>query len=70
MKKVDDSHVYIYENEKRQEGQMWKKDLDHYVHDSQRIVHNEHYELPSAHCSVTSIKNTIWASQALNRVAE
>jgi len=70
MKKVDDSHVYIYENEKRQEGQMWKKDLDHYVHDSQCIVHNEHYELPNAHCSVTSIKNTIWANQALNRVAE
>jgi len=49
MKKVDDSHVYIYENEKQQEGQMWKKDLDHYVHNSQRIVHNEHYELLSTY---------------------
>jgi len=53
MKKVDDSHVYIYENEKQQEGQMWKKDLDHYVHNSQRIVHNEHYELLSTYKGYT-----------------
>ena len=33
-----------------------KKDLDHYMYNSQCIIHNKYYELLSTHYSVTSIK--------------
>ena len=36
---------------------MWKKDLDHYVYDGQRVIHDEVYELLSAHSGVPSIKS-------------
>ena len=52
-----ESCLYIYENEQRHKERMWKKDLDHYVHDSQRVIHDEVYELLSAHSGVSSIKS-------------
>ena len=52
-----ESCLYIYENEQRHKERMWKKDLDHYVHDSQRVIHDEVYELLNAHSGVSSIKS-------------
>jgi len=56
MWKVVRSSFYIIENEQQQEERMLKKDLDHYVHNSQHVIHNKHYELLSAYYGFTSIK--------------
>jgi len=41
---------------------MWKKDLDHCVHDGQRVIHDQLDELLSTHSSVYNMRSTIRVS--------